>query len=73
MARRFSGHPANLPLAKINKEQMKSYLLFNPILTAFVGPWGASYSANISSDATGIGNWTEQQFFTSIRRVRLKD
>jgi cytochrome c2 len=72
MSKRFSGHPANMPLAKVSREQLKSYMLFNPMLTAFVGPWGASYSANISSDATGIGSWTEQQFFKAIREGKAK-
>ena len=41
-------------------------------LTTFAGPWGTSYSANISSDATGIGNWTEQQFINCIRNGKIK-
>jgi hypothetical protein len=30
---------------------------------SFVGPWGVSYAANLTSDSTtGIGNWTIEQF-----------
>ena len=33
-----------------------------------VGPWGRSYTANLTSDReTGIGAWTEQQFIDTIR------
>lgn len=72
MDKRFSGHPANMPLGPVDPTSTKSWMLFNPILTAFVGPWGVSYSANITSDETGIGNWTEQQFFKAIRQGKYK-
>ncbi|WP_051359854.1 hypothetical protein [Adhaeribacter aquaticus] len=70
--RLLSGHPANLPLPAIPKEATKDWLLFNQNLTAFVGPWGVSYAANITSDPTGIGTWTEEQFFTAIRKGKYK-
>jgi hypothetical protein len=39
-----------------------------PDITAFVGPWGISYTANLTSDsATGIGAWPEQSFINAIR------
>src|SRR5688500_4779545 len=38
-ARAFSGHPAANALPPINKEATKGWMLFNPELTAFVGPW----------------------------------
>lgn len=72
MARRFSGHPSNVQLEKVSSTDAKSFILFNPMLTAYVGPWGVSYSANITPDETGIGNWTEQQFFKSIREGKSK-
>jgi hypothetical protein len=50
----------------------KGWVLFAPDLTAAVGPWGMSFSANISSDQTGIGNWTEEQFFRAIREGKSK-
>ncbi|MNE65179.1 Fructose dehydrogenase cytochrome subunit precursor [compost metagenome] len=37
-----------------------------------VGPWGSSYSANITSDATGIGQWSEEQFIKCIRTGKSK-
>ena len=68
----LSGHPADLPIPKINPKEIQSWVLFNHMQTAVVGPWGVSFSANLTSDATGIGNWTEQQFFKAIREGKYK-
>lgn len=61
----LSGHPANStlpPLAKSDWVQM------NPEVTAFSGPWGISYAANLTSDsATGIGAWSEETFIKTLR------
>ena len=46
--------------------------LFGQDLTPAVGPWRVSYSANLTSDETGTGNWTEQQFMTAIRKGKYK-
>lgn len=50
----------------------QGWMLFNPDLTAAVGPWGMSFSANITSDETGIGNWTFEQFLVAIREGKSK-
>jgi hypothetical protein len=73
MENRFAGHLADSKLGKANTTVMKEgYMLFALDLTSAVGPWGQSYAANISSDATGIGNWTEEQFFRAIREGKSK-
>jgi Cytochrome c len=73
MDRRFSGHPSAAPAGKINTSVMKDgWVLFSMTATSYVGPWGQSYSANISSDATGIGNWTEEQFIRALREGKSK-
>jgi hypothetical protein len=37
-------------------------------MTAWVGPWGVSYSANLTPDEnTGIGLWTEDMFVEAMR------
>ncbi len=41
-------------------------------LTVWVGPWGISYSANLTPDAAGIGNWSENNFIISIREGKYK-
>ncbi|MCP5420234.1 MAG: c-type cytochrome [Gammaproteobacteria bacterium] len=36
--------------------------------TAFAGPWGISYTANLTPDPeTGLGTWTEAMFIDTIR------
>lgn len=73
MEKRFAGHLANSPLGKPDLSVVKEgYMLFALDITSAAGPWGQSYAANISSDATGIGNWTEEQFFTAIREGKYK-
>jgi hypothetical protein len=50
----------------------KGWSLFGPDFTAAAGGWGVSYAANLTSDGTGIGNWSEQQFMTAIRKGKYK-
>lgn len=71
-SRRFMGHPANQPLAPIDTSALRGWVLFDMGQTATVGPWGISYAANISSDESGIGSWSEAQFFTAIRKGKFK-
>lgn len=73
MAHRFAGHLADRPMPQIDTAALKKgWALFGPELTVAVGPWGVSYAANISSDSTGIGNWTEEQFKKSLREGKYK-
>ena len=54
-------------------EDIKNGLVvFSGDLTAAAGPWGTSFAANITSDATGIGNWKEEQFKNAIRHGKYK-
>ncbi len=71
-AHMLSGHPASLPVPKVDVSQLQSWVLFNHNTTAFVGPWGISFAPNLTSDETGIGNWTEAQFFKAIREGKYK-
>ena len=36
-------------------------------LTAWAGPWGISFAANLTPDVTGLGPWTDQQFIQTMR------
>jgi len=73
MAARLSGHPAGsiLPPRKPGAGT-DGWVLFNMSQTATVGPWGVSYSANITSDSTGIGMWSEEQFSNALRKGKWK-
>lgn len=68
--RLFSGHPQNelLPSPIVTDD----WLVMNNGFTAFVGPWGISYAANLSPDDTGIGNWKFEQFKTALRKGKYK-
>jgi cytochrome c553 len=70
--RLLSGYPEDMPLPTINKEALHDWVLFNQHLTSAVGPWGVSFAANITSDETGIGNWTEAQFLTALKKGKYK-
>ena len=69
----LSGHPANMPPPDVDRKEMESKgLAVTNDLTSWVGPWGISYAANITSDSTGIGNWTEEQFMLCLREGKFK-
>lgn len=63
MDRRLSGYRMDVPLPPVDTNVIKKgWALVNGELTGWAGPWGASFSANLTSDETGIGNWSEEQF-----------
>lgn len=65
----LSGHPAKMPAPDVDRKAMESKgLIVTNDLTVWVGPWGISYVPNITSDATGIGKWTEDQFILCLRK-----
>lgn len=69
----LSGHPAQMPDPDVDRKQLESKgLAATQDLTAWVGPWGISYSANLTSDSTGIGGWNEGQFIYAIREGKFK-
>lgn len=65
--RLLSGHPAEGKLPPFDKTYTQSWVLFSLGGTAMAGPWGTSYAANITSDKTGLGNWTFLQFRKAMR------
>ena len=69
----LSGHPANMPRIDIDRKEIeRKGLAVAMDLTEWVGPWGISFSANLTPDPTGIGNWTEEQFIYSLREGKSK-
>lgn len=70
---RLSGYPSSRPISKVDSNVIKNgWMLFGSDLTSSVGPWGMSFAANLTSDATGIGNWTASQFMKAIREGKWK-
>ena len=70
---RLSGYPSSRPIMKADTSVVnQGWAMFVPDLTSSVGPWGVSFSANLTSDETGIGNWTEENFLRAIREGKYK-
>ncbi len=71
---RFSGFQEKNSLPPVDTTEIKKgWALFNPDLTSAVGPWGASYAANITSDISGIGTWSLEQFSKAFRGGKFRD
>ena len=69
----LAGHIAGSPEPVVNKKELEEKgLVLTGDLTTWIGPWGTSYTANLTSDATGTGNWTEQQFMLALREGKFK-
>jgi hypothetical protein len=70
-SRLLSGHPANVALAPVPAGVLTPnqwVAMTNGDLTAWAGPWGISFAANLTPDAaTGIGGWTADQFIKTMR------
>lgn len=70
---RFSGYPSSKTIQKVDTNTVKNgWMMLGADLTNAVGPWGMSFAANLTSDATGIGNWTEEQFIKALREGKYK-
>ena len=71
--RLLSGHPADaqlppIPPGVVGPAPNQWTALTNSHLTAWVGPWGTSFAANLTPDkATGLGGWTADQFIKTMR------
>ena len=73
MERRLSGYNQQIPFPKVDTNLIKQgWSLVNPDLTGWAGMWGASFTANITSDETGIGNWTFDQFKKAFQQGKWK-
>lgn len=74
MDRFLSGHNSAQPLGTFDKGILKTgeWVVFNGQSTAFAGPWGMSFAANLTPDETGIGNWSFEQFNTAMRKGKFK-
>jgi hypothetical protein len=69
----LSGHPSKIPFPDVNRKEIESKgLAVTSDETAWAGPWGISYADNLTPDATGVGSWPKDQFFTAIREGKWK-
>jgi mono/diheme cytochrome c family protein len=69
MSRMLSGHPQNV-VVKAPRPSADGWLVsINETNTAWSGPWGVSFTTNLTPDpTTGIGNWSEAAFIAAIRK-----
>lgn len=67
MSRMLSGHPADMPMPPAPKPNMPWMLSGGATMTAWAGPWGVSYTANLTPDSTGLATWDETTFMLAIR------
>ncbi|TDQ41832.1 hypothetical protein EV696_1375 [Permianibacter aggregans] len=72
MSRALSGQPANeQPPAPPVLPEGPWVTLTSASNTAFAGPWGVSFTANLTPDKeTGLGKWSERNFIDTIRTGR---
>jgi hypothetical protein len=64
----LSGHPEALPAPDVDRKAMESKgLVVTADFTSWIGPWGISYSANLTPDPSGTGSWTEEQFLYALK------
>ncbi len=69
----LSGYPSDRPLLKVETAAFKKgWVLLNGDLTSAAGPWGVSFAANLTSDPTGIGSWTEDNFKRALKEGKYK-
>lgn len=68
MTRMLSGHPEGMTLPPPPAPAGPWIWMGTGTDTAFAGPWGITYSANLTPDKnTGIGIWTEEMFVKTMR------
>jgi len=68
LSRLLAGHPQELKMPKAPEAQGPWMVSMAGTATAFAGPWGVSYTMNLTPDVnTGLGIWTEDMFVRALR------
>jgi len=68
MTRMLSGHPESEPITTAPVLAMPWAMAGSASATAYAGPWGISFAANLTPDEnTGLGIWTEEMFIAALR------
>jgi mono/diheme cytochrome c family protein len=71
MSRMHSGHPEKMELPAPPQPSGPWIVSAAATNTAWSGPWGVSFTANLTPDKeTGLGKWTLRQFTDTIRTGR---
>jgi mono/diheme cytochrome c family protein len=69
LTRQFAGHPQELDMPPVPALPAGPWqVVSSGTNTAWAGPWGVSFTANLTPDVeTGLGGWSEQQFVQTMR------
>jgi mono/diheme cytochrome c family protein len=72
MTRALSGHPQDMPVTPPPALEQGPWVWAGAgTNTAFAGPWGVSFTANLTPDQeTGLGKWTAATFIAALRTGR---
>jgi len=72
MSRMLSGHPEGLQMPPVPALPQGPWLVVSSATnTAHAGPWGVSFTANLTPDVeTGLGQWSFNDFRNTIRTGR---
>lgn len=72
MSRALSGHPQSLQMPPAPRLPEGPWMIVSSATnTAHAGPWGTSFTANLTPDhETGLGQWTQKDFIATIRTGR---
>ena len=71
MSRMLSGHPEGMALPPAPPPAGPWIVSAAATNTAWAGPWGVSFTANLTPDPeTGLGKWTQANFTQTIRTGR---
>jgi mono/diheme cytochrome c family protein len=69
MSRALTGHPQDMKMPPAPELPAGPWIGFmSATNTAWAGPWGVSFTANLTPDKeTGLGDWTEEMFIKTMR------
>lgn len=72
MSRALTGHPEGMVMPPGPKLPPGPWVWVGAgTMTAFSGPWGVSFTANLTPDPeTGLGKWTEEMFISTMKTGR---
>jgi mono/diheme cytochrome c family protein len=71
MTRALSGHPEELAMPAAPAQQMPWMASMAATMTAWNGPWGTSFTRNLTPDKeTGLGDWTVEEFIATMKTGR---
>jgi hypothetical protein len=67
----LSGHPADVTVPPAPQATAAWPTAVAATMTAWSGPWGTSFTANLTPDPeTGLGQWTVDEFIGALRSGR---